>query len=128
MIKCYYKGDDVKINLKIKDSAGAYLDLTTYKYIHARIKIAGSTFLYKASTDETLVAEGYSLIVPMDVNTMQIVIDSSVTITMPVGYATMGINLVKDDAVLADNNLNTNIEITRIFKLQDTDTKIGEES
>ena len=111
MLKCYYKGDDIKLNIKIKDEAGEYLDLTEYQDIHVRIVIPETTFMFKASTDLTKPIPEYSPIDLYDAYTATFTIPSEITWdTMPLGFATMGINLVKSDGVLPDG-FNKNIEI-----------------
>ena len=128
MIKTYYKGDDIVINMKIKDSTNYYINLNTYKNIHVRVRILGDTLIFKASTDPSLFEEEYATITYLDDYTFQVIIDSSITLNMMAGLATMGVNLVKNTSIVEDTNLNSNIEINKIFKLSDTETKIGEDS
>lgn len=110
-----YQGDDIKLDIKLKNEDGTFVDLTTYEDIIVYLYTKNNN-IAKSSVVEK---EGYYKITRIDDYTYELMVPSIFTKTMECGGITIETNFVEDSTNenLTDNRFN-NIKIAKdIFVL-----------
>jgi hypothetical protein len=121
-LKTKYQGDDVFLNIKLRDNAGAYVSLLSFSDIVVYVY----TDEYTTVKGSVVPKVGYISMNLIDNYTYELVLDSSFTSKMNPGIVTMEINFIKNsiNTDILDSNYNSIAIKNGIFYLSESIIKV----